>query len=229
MDISSNPFISILTSYHWINNHQRLSLFYLRAVILKMTPMAMRVTTLLILATQSLSQTVNIFREIPSDIDQCIRPCLFRPNNANADLGSALNCGAPYQEKCYCATDSGKAKAVSKHIDSCAQASCSNGQESQDAETMRHYYASYCMGNGYSAEAMEEWYTGTEAHVTGTGTATVKDMWGWSTGTNVRAHIFPDATGRNGNNDDDNGGASLTSFKLLSFGVPIVVALSQWI
>lgn len=94
---------------------------------------------------------------------------------------------------------------------------------------MRHYYASYCMGNGYSAEAMEEWYTGTEAHVTGTGTATVKDMWGWSTGTNVRAHIFPDATGRNGKNDDDNGGASLTSFKLLSLGVPIVVALSQWI
>jgi hypothetical protein len=94
---------------------------------------------------------------------------------------------------------------------------------------MRHYYASYCRENGYSAEAMEEWYTGTEAHVTGTGTATVKDMWGWSTGTNVRAHIFPDATGRNGNNDDDNGGASLTSFKLLSFGVPIVVALSQWI
>ncbi|KAL7762710.1 hypothetical protein ACKLNR_009245 [Fusarium oxysporum f. sp. zingiberi] len=121
-----------------------------------MTPMAMRLTTLLVLATQSLSQTVNIFREIPSDVDQCIRPCLFRPNNANADLGSALNCGAPYQEKCYCATDSDKAKAVSKHIDSCAQASCSNGQESQDAETMRHYYASYCMENGYSAEAMEE-------------------------------------------------------------------------
>ncbi|KAF5606230.1 uncharacterized protein FSUBG_6247 [Fusarium subglutinans] len=198
-----------------------------------MTFMAIRSVALLLLATQSLSQTVNhqtvnIFRKIPSDVDQCIRPCLFRPNNANADVGSALNCGAPYQEKCYCATDSDNAKAVSKHIDSCAQASCSNGQESQDAETMRHYYASYCMENGYSAEAMGEWYTGTEAHVTGTGTATVKDMWGWSTGTSIRAHVFPDATAPSWADDEDNGGASLTSFKLLSIGIPILVALSQW-
>ncbi|KAF5697752.1 hypothetical protein FMUND_15306 [Fusarium mundagurra] len=194
-----------------------------------MTPIAMRLIALLVLATQSLSQTVNIFRQIPGDDEQCIRPCLFRPNNPNADVGSALNCGAPYQEKCYCATDSDNAKAVSKHIDSCAQASCSNGQGSQDAETMRQYYASYCMGNGYSAEAMAEWYTGTEAHVTGTGTATRKDMWGWSTttGTGPRAHVFPDATGRNGDNDEDNGGLSLTSCKLLSLGIPILVTLSQ--
>ncbi|KAF5546133.1 transmembrane SKG6 [Fusarium phyllophilum] len=194
-----------------------------------MIPMAIRLIALLVLATPSFSQTVNIFRQIPGDVDQCIRPCLFRPNNPNADVGSALNCGAPYQEKCYCVTDSDEVKAVSRHIDSCAQASCSDGQESQDAETMRHYYASYCMGNGYSAEAMEEWYTGTEAHVTGTETATVKDMWGWSTGTGARAHVFPDATGRNGHNDEDNGGSSLTSFKLLFVGMPILVALSQWI
>ncbi|RBA12689.1 hypothetical protein FPRO05_04139 [Fusarium proliferatum] len=192
-----------------------------------MTPMAMRLIALLVLATRSLSQTVDIFRKVPGDVEQCIRPCLFRPNNPNADVGSALNCGAPYQEKCYCATDSDKAKAVSKHIDSCAQASCSSGQESQDAETMRHYYASYCMENGYSAEAMEEWYTGTEAHVTGTGTATVKDMWGWSTRTSHRAQLFPDATGRNGDNDNDNGGSSLTRMKLLFMGIPVVVALSQ--
>jgi hypothetical protein len=191
--------------------------------------MALRLTTLLVLATQSLSQTVNIFHEIPSDVHQCIRPCLFRPNNANADLGSALNCGAPYQEKCYCVTDNDKAKAVSKHLDSCAQASCSNGLESQDAETMRHYYASYCMENGYSADAMEEWYTGTEAHVTGT--STVRDMWGWGAGTKTRAQVFPDATlpsGGNGNDDEDNGGACSTSFKLLSVGFPLLVALFQW-
>ncbi|QGI59727.1 hypothetical protein CEK26_001857 [Fusarium fujikuroi] len=166
--------------------------------------MAMRLIALLVLATRSLSQTVDIFRKVPSDVEQCIRPCLFRPNNPNVDVGSALNCGAPYQEKCYCATDGDNAKAVSKHIDSCAQASCSSGQESQDAETMRHYYASYCMENGYSAEALEEWYTGTEAHVTGT-----------------------DATGRNGDNDNDNSGSSLTRVKLLSMGIPVVVALSQ--
>ncbi|KAG7410919.1 hypothetical protein DER46DRAFT_616372 [Fusarium sp. MPI-SDFR-AT-0072] len=197
-----------------------------------MTPMTMKLIALLVLATQSLSQTVNIFRKIPSDVEQCIRPCLFRPNNANADVGSALNCGAPYQEECYCATDSDNAKAVSKHIDSCAQASCSNGQESQDAETMRHYYASYCMGNGYSADAVEEWYTGTEAHVTGTDTATVGDMWGWAgTGTRTR-NVFPDATalpGGDGKDDEDNGGACLTSFNLLSIGAPTLVALSQWI
>ncbi|VTT72394.1 unnamed protein product [Fusarium fujikuroi] len=180
--------------------------------------MAMRLIALLVLATRSLSQTVDIFRKVPSDVEQCIRPCLFRPNNPNVDVGSALNCGAPYQEKCYCATDGDNAKAVSKHIDSCAQASCSSGQESQDAETMRHYYASYCMENGYSAEALEEWYTGT---------ATVKDMWGWSSKTSHRAQLFPDATGRNGDNDNDNSGSSLTRVKLLSMGIPVVVALSQ--
>ncbi|KAF5639670.1 hypothetical protein F52700_4052 [Fusarium sp. NRRL 52700] len=209
-----------------------------------MIPMAIRSIALLFLATQSLSHTVNyttvdIFRKIPSDVDECIRPCLFRPNNANADVGSALSCGAPYQEECYCATDSDKAKAVSKHIDSCAQASCSNGQQSQDAEAMRHYYASYCMGNGYSAEAMEEWYTGTEAHVLGTGTATVEDMWGWGTKTGTtRRNIFPDETAPSWTEDDDNknpiheednGGAYLTSFKLLYIGTPILVALSQWV
>ncbi|KAG9508306.1 hypothetical protein J7337_001870 [Fusarium musae] len=211
-----------------------------------MTPMALRLIALLVLATQSLShtsnyQTVNIFHHIPSDVDQCIRPCLFRPDNANADVGSALNCGAPYRRECYCATDSDDMKAVSKHIDSCAQASCSNGQESQDAETMRHYYASYCMVHSYSE--MEEWYTGTVA----TDTATPRDMWGWpGTGTRTSNILFPDttrpswarprtsdvipsATDPAPSDDEDNDGACLANFKLLYVGMPVLVALSQWI
>ncbi|RGP79422.1 hypothetical protein FLONG3_2477 [Fusarium longipes] len=153
--------------------------------------MASRFLLFLILATQTLSQGVRIFREIPGDVNQCIRPCLFRPNNANTDVGSALDCGTPYEESCYCATNSDKAKIVSEHIDNCAQASCSAGAESQDASSMRSYYASYCMENGFTADAMTEWYTGT---VVEEATRTDKNnMWGWSTATSEsRSQVFGD-------------------------------------
>ncbi|KAJ3531691.1 hypothetical protein NM208_g8767 [Fusarium decemcellulare] len=194
--------------------------------------MAFRLAALLVLATPSLCQTVRIFREIPGDVDQCVRPCLYRPDNPNADLGTVLDCGVPYKEECYCATDSNKAKLVSEHIDSCAQASCSEGSESQDAETMRSYYASYCMGNGYAADLMEEWYTGTVVEATGTG----RDMWGWASATNTRAGIFDDgdrettitaAPGNDKSNPDDANSACSMSVGFLFTGIPLLVVLFQ--
>ncbi|KAM0280113.1 hypothetical protein ACHAO9_011377 [Fusarium lateritium] len=152
--------------------------------------MALRLAVFLALTTPVTSQTVSIFQQIPATVHQCIRPCLFRPNSPNGDIGDVLECGAPYRDDCYCATD--KAKSASKHIDSCAEASCSRGDVTQDAEDMKSYYASYCMGNGYTADMMKEWYTNTDADTAAT--KTVGDFWGWasSTATRTRGGLWDD-------------------------------------
>ena len=152
------------------------------------TKMASKFMLLFILATRSLSQKVNIFNKIPSDVDQCVKPCLFRPNNARTDVGDVLNCAAPYLEHCYCAINDKQADLVSEHIDDCAQASCSAGIETKDASSMRLYYASYCMENGYTADAMTEWYTGTV--VQEATRASREDMWGWNPTNTGRADLF---------------------------------------
>lgn len=189
--------------------------------------MASRFIVFLIAATQTLSQTVRIFGEIPGDVGQCIRPCLFRPNNANPDVGDVLDCGYPYKEDCYCATDKKKAKLVSEHIDNCAQASCSMGAESQDAQTMRSYYASYCMVNGYSADVMTDWYTGTVVEeATRTNRA---DMWGWSSETSEsRSGLFDDedkTTDVGDEGHDDDSGANPRAADLLLLGVVPLLAI----
>ncbi|KAJ4024663.1 hypothetical protein NW766_000903 [Fusarium irregulare] len=150
--------------------------------------MASKSMLLFVLATGGLSQKVDIFFQIPSDVNQCVKPCLFRPNNDQIDVGSTLNCRAPYLEKCYCATNDKQADLVSEHIDSCAQASCSAGIETKDASSMRMYYASYCMENGYTADAMTEWFTGTV--VQEATRASREDMWGWDPTATGRADLF---------------------------------------
>ena len=186
--------------------------------------MASKFTLFLILATGSLSQKVDIFFQIPSDVNQCVKPCLFRPNNDQTDVGSTLNCRAPYLEKCYCATNSKQAKQVSEHIDSCAKASCSAGVETQDASSMRSYYASYCMENGYTADAMTEWFTGTVAQEA-TKTDDRNNMWGWSTETSIhRAKLFDDDEKEG--KEEDNSGTSTKAVGLF-LGIPFLVVSLQ--
>ncbi|KAF4993196.1 hypothetical protein FGRMN_6681 [Fusarium graminum] len=184
--------------------------------------MTTKLIVLLSLTTPSISQTVSIFQQIPGTVDQCVRPCLFRPNNPNADVGDVLECVTPYRVDCYCAT--GKAKMVSEHIDSCAQASCSRGDETQDAETMRSYYASYCMKNGYTVDAMEEWYTNTDVDATGSATGPARDFWGWASSTKTRGGLFPDESATATAASDDSS-ASAASISLLLFVLPLWVVL----
>ncbi|KAF5024558.1 hypothetical protein F66182_3321 [Fusarium sp. NRRL 66182] len=210
--------------------------------------MALKLATLVSLTTPVLSQTVSIFRAIPPSVNQCVRPCLFRPNNPSTDLGDVLECGTPYQEDCFCPTDNDKAELVSQHIDSCAQASCSRDDVTRDAETMRSYYASYCMGNGYTADLMEDWYTNTEPDAT---TTTARAVWGWATPTGSRARLFGDddstatvtttlsaATSDDGRNPDglpdldmegdgDSSGVS-PRVELVLMGFPLLAMLIQW-
>ncbi|KAM0350535.1 hypothetical protein ACHAPU_003017 [Fusarium lateritium] len=187
--------------------------------------MAFKLIVLLALVTPSISQTVSIFQQIPSTADQCVRPCLFRPNSPNSDIGDALECVTPYRENCYCAT--GKAKLVSEHIDSCARASCSRGDETQDAETMRSYYASYCMKNGYTADAMEEWYTNADVDATSSATGPGRDFWGWASSTNTREHLFPDKSATaTATSDDSSASSARTSLFLMA--LPLGVVLLQY-
>ncbi|KAH7191767.1 uncharacterized protein B0J16DRAFT_331746 [Fusarium flagelliforme] len=188
--------------------------------------MAIRFTLLLILATHTLSQKVNIFNQIPSDVNQCVKPCLFRPKNPATDIGDVLNCGAPYLEQCYCAGDDKQAKLVDEHIDNCAQASCSAGIETKDASSMKSYYASYCMEKGYTADVMTEWYTGTV--VQEATRASRKDMWGWSPTNTNRAELFDEDEREalfKGKDEDSSGAGSRVVGLFL--GVPLLVVSLQ--
>lgn len=121
--------------------------------------MSLRLAHLFLLATPAVAQTVTITKDIPSSVHRCIRHCLFRPYNAGTDLGDSLECSPPYEEDCFCPTAAPRAEIVSQHIDDCANESCSAGDLTADIESMKSYYAAYCIDNGYTAELVEEWYT----------------------------------------------------------------------
>ena len=124
--------------------------------------MATKLLPLLLLAHPSFAQTVTITQEIPSTGHDCVEDCLYRPYAAPIDLGDALECGFPYEEDCYCVTAAPQATIVSRHIDDCASESCSRGDLTKDIESMKYYYAGYCVENGYTADLIAEWYSSAE-------------------------------------------------------------------
>jgi hypothetical protein len=84
------------------------------------------------------------------------------------------------------------------------------------------------MENGYTADAMTEWYTGT---VVEEATKTYKDMWGWSSETsNHRSQVFDDDEKEDivaGKGGDDDSGAYLRAVDLLFLGIPMLVISFQ--
>ena len=124
--------------------------------------MATKLLPLLLLAHPSLGQTVTITQDIPFTGHDCVEDCLYRPYAAPIDLGDALECGPPYEEDCYCVTAAPQATIVSRHINDCASESCSRGDLTKDIESMKYYYAGYCVENGYTADLIEEWYSSAE-------------------------------------------------------------------
>lgn len=139
--------------------------------------MAAKLLSLFLLATPSLAQTVTISSDIPDSGHGCIFDCLYDPWSSGTDLGDALECGDPYEEDCYCPTAAPEATIVSRHINDCASESCSRGDMTKDVESMRYYYAGYCIDNGYTAELVEAWYAsaqvGETSAVTSGGETTV--------------------------------------------------------
>lgn len=173
--------------------------------------MSLRLLTLSAVWALSLAQTVTITRDIPSSGHRCVRHCLFRPYNAGTDLGDALECGPPYEEDCYCPTAAPRAEIVSRHIDECASESCSAGDVTLDIESMRRYYAGYCVENGYTADLVQEWYSSAEETSTTeattqstseTSTTTEAEGTGTSTSSDVVTETGVDKEGDSKTEDD---------------------------
>ncbi|KAI8710389.1 hypothetical protein NCS52_01575400 [Fusarium sp. LHS14.1] len=75
-----------------------------------------------VLSLLTFAQTaITIEDDIPSDGYECISSCIHYPGVVGeaADIGTALACGTPYENDCYCATASASASAVSSFIDDC--------------------------------------------------------------------------------------------------------------
>lgn len=176
--------------------------------------MSFRLLTLSFFPVLSLAQTVTITRDIDSSGHRCVRHCLFRPYNAGTDLGDALECGPPYEEDCYCPTAAPRAEIVSRHIDDCATESCSAGDVTADIESMRSYYAGYCVENGYTAELVEEWYTSadetstaevnTETSTKASTTAETEDAV-TGTSSSIAAETETETGGSAGEDEEDDG------------------------
>ncbi|KAG9256191.1 uncharacterized protein F5Z01DRAFT_672185 [Emericellopsis atlantica] len=117
------------------------------------------VPLLLALLHAALGQTVTVGDDVPYAAHRCVKYCVQHPFGVGTDIGVALQCGDPYEEDCYCATEDDSLTLVSEHINNCASTSCSAGDLTKDVSSMRSLYASYCRGKGYTQDFIEGWYT----------------------------------------------------------------------
>ena len=123
------------------------------------TPRRRLLPVLLAISHLSLAQTtVSIKNDIPSSGHHCVSSCIYYPA-LMTDIGSALACGWPYENECFCATATASASAVSKHINSCASEWCYAGDVNRDISSMQSVYAGYCMDAGFTQPIVSEWYT----------------------------------------------------------------------
>ncbi|KAK3293177.1 uncharacterized protein B0H64DRAFT_403675 [Chaetomium fimeti] len=87
----------------------------------------------------------------------CVRNCLGNvPDYDN--IGSALQCGTPFYNECYCATATASASKATSFLESCASAWCNGGDVTVDLRAMQSNYASYCMENGFTQPGATAWY-----------------------------------------------------------------------
>lgn len=112
------------------------------------------------LSATNAANTVTIDANFSKSGHSCIKRCLWYPNVVGQDvndLGSILDCGYPYNNECYCPTATASASMASKYIDSCASSRCQKGDLSLDLGSMRSFYASYCMDNGFTQAGVTAW------------------------------------------------------------------------
>lgn len=109
----------------------------------------------------SLTASVTIDNDVPYEAHDCVEICLDSQGSFQNedDIGHILECGSPYNEACYCATESASASAVSNFINDCASKRCAKGDMTRDISTIRSIYASYCSQAGFTQPLVSEWYT----------------------------------------------------------------------
>ncbi|KAI9162922.1 benzoate 4-monooxygenase cytochrome P450 [Paramyrothecium foliicola] len=100
----------------------------------------------------------DIKSSIPSDGHNCLQQCIFSPG-VYEDIGTALACGRPVENECYCATPTALATVARDWIDSRASSRCAAGDLEWDITSMRSIYARYCINAGFTQPIVSEWYT----------------------------------------------------------------------
>ncbi|KAF5019129.1 hypothetical protein F66182_8865 [Fusarium sp. NRRL 66182] len=106
-------------------------------------------------------ESVTISANLDNVAHTCISKCLYY--TVLSDMGSAMGCDDPYDNNCYCATASASASVADAFMSKCATSLCSAGDRSRDLTSMQSYYASYCMGAGFTQPGATGWYNPAEA------------------------------------------------------------------
>jgi CCR4-NOT transcriptional regulation complex NOT5 subunit len=110
-----------------------------------------------LVARLGLADEVSISSILPISAHSCVEKCVYY--SLLDDMGDALQCGTPYENECYCATETASASAANDWINNCASERCAAGDRTRDISTMRSVYGRYCMGAGFTQDQMTEWYT----------------------------------------------------------------------
>ncbi|KAI5467229.1 hypothetical protein BGZ63DRAFT_418951 [Mariannaea sp. PMI_226] len=114
-------------------------------------------SSILILVQLSLAaDTVSISEVLPSDGHKCLEACLF--DHFFTDMGKAMGCDTPYENACYCATESASVSVADTFMSRCGSTSCARGDYTRDLKSMQSLYASYCMGAGFKQPGATKWY-----------------------------------------------------------------------
>ncbi|CVK90238.1 uncharacterized protein FPRN_07434 [Fusarium proliferatum] len=106
-------------------------------------------------------ESVTISANLDNVGHTCISKCLYY--TVLSDMGRAMGCDDPYDNNCYCATAAASANKADGFMSKCATSLCSAGDRSRDLTSMQSYYASYCMGAGFTQPGATEWYNPAEA------------------------------------------------------------------
>ncbi|KAI9163045.1 hypothetical protein HJFPF1_04643 [Paramyrothecium foliicola] len=100
-------------------------------------------------------EPVTISRDLPRGGHVCVTRCVY--STLVGDVATALGCALPYDNECFCATQSDAFIAASSHFEDCATLRCSAGDISRDVSSMKSIYASYCLGAGYTQPGATDW------------------------------------------------------------------------
>ncbi|KAG7414676.1 hypothetical protein Forpe1208_v007951 [Fusarium oxysporum f. sp. rapae] len=106
-------------------------------------------------------ESVTISANLDNVGHTCISKCLYY--TLLSDMGRAMGCDDPYDNNCYCATAAASANKADGFMSKCATSLCSAGDRSRDLTSIQSYYASYCMGAGFTQPGATEWYNPAEA------------------------------------------------------------------
>lgn len=101
-------------------------------------------------------ETVSILSLYPSNQHSCVTRCIY--TLGYSDIGNALNCANPYDNKCFCNTASASASAASSWLTACGSSQCSAGDITADVTSMHSIYGSYCMNAGFTQPGATDWY-----------------------------------------------------------------------